>query len=97
MWLTTWWLADATRASLLFLERAVAEQPVFARGVWQAFVWCGAGPVARLAGRQDVSRPPNILPIHIYIHILSIYMLYVKEITCVYINRMCVYADTCLF
>ena len=28
VWLTTWWLADATRASLLFLERAVAEQPV---------------------------------------------------------------------
>ncbi|CAE7408959.1 ftsH [Symbiodinium necroappetens] len=36
IWLTTWWLADATRASLLFLERAVAHQPVFARGVWQA-------------------------------------------------------------
>lgn len=54
VWLTTWWLADATRASLLFLERAVAEQPVFARGVWQAFVWCGAGPVARLVRRQDV-------------------------------------------
>mmetsp|Transcript_73499 Transcript_73499/g.118601 ORF Transcript_73499/g.118601 Transcript_73499/m.118601 type:complete len:326 (+) Transcript_73499:71-1048(+) len=46
--LTTWWLADATRASLLFLERAVTEQPVFARGVWQAFIWCGAGPIARL-------------------------------------------------
>ena len=28
IWLTTWWLADATRASLLFLERAVAIQPV---------------------------------------------------------------------
>lgn len=46
--LTTWWLADATRASLCFLERAVATNPVFARGIFQAFIWCGAGPIARL-------------------------------------------------
>ncbi|CAJ1419920.1 unnamed protein product [Effrenium voratum] len=52
IWLTTWWLADATRASLLFLERAVAIQPVFARGVWQAFVWCVAGPTARLVEKS---------------------------------------------
>lgn len=57
VWLTTWWLADATRASLLFLERAVAEQPVFARGVWQAFVWCGAGPVARLIEKSIRGHP----------------------------------------
>lgn len=47
--LTTWWLADATRASLCFLERAVSHQPVFARGMWQAFIWCAAGPVVRVA------------------------------------------------
>ncbi|CAK9006868.1 unnamed protein product [Durusdinium trenchii] len=57
VWLTTWWLADATRASLLFLERAVEEQPVFARGVWQAFVWCGAGPVARLIEKSIRGEP----------------------------------------
>ncbi|CAE7407499.1 ANKRD50 [Symbiodinium sp. CCMP2592] len=57
IWLTTWWLADATRASLLFLERAVAHQPVFARGVWQAFVWCGAGPVARLVEKSIRGEP----------------------------------------
>jgi len=57
IFLTTWWLADATRASLLFLERAVAHQPVFARGVWQAFVWCGAGPVARLIEKSIRGEP----------------------------------------
>lgn len=57
IWLTTWWLADATRASLLFLERAVAHQPVFARGVWQAFIWCGAGPVARLIEKSIRGEP----------------------------------------
>ncbi|CAE7558932.1 unnamed protein product [Symbiodinium pilosum] len=57
IFLTTWWLADATRASLLFLERAVAHQPVFARGVWQAFIWCGAGPVARLVEKSVRGEP----------------------------------------
>lgn len=51
--LTTWWLADATRASLLFLERSVTPPaaPVFARGVWQCFIWCGAGPLVRVGER----------------------------------------------
>jgi len=57
IFLTTWWLADATRASLLFLERAVTHQPVFARGVWQAFIWCGAGPVARLIEKSIRGEP----------------------------------------
>mmetsp|Transcript_47702 Transcript_47702/g.85884 ORF Transcript_47702/g.85884 Transcript_47702/m.85884 type:complete len:314 (+) Transcript_47702:48-989(+) len=57
IWLTTWWLADATRASLLFLERAVTHQPVLARGVWQAFIWCGAGPVARLIEKSIRGEP----------------------------------------
>lgn len=44
VWLTTWWLADATRASLLFLERAVAEQPVFlGRQAW--WLWGATGDV----------------------------------------------------
>lgn len=47
--LTTWWLADATRASLCFLERAVSQQAVFARGVFQCFIWCSAGPIMRVA------------------------------------------------
>jgi len=47
--LTTWWLADATRASMCFLERAVTHQAVFARGVFQAFIWCSAGPIMRVA------------------------------------------------
>lgn len=51
IFLTAWFLADATRASLLFLERAVAHQAVFARGVWQAFIWCSAGPIVRVAER----------------------------------------------
>lgn len=51
--LTTWWLADATRASLLFLERSVTPPatPVFARGVWQCFIWCAAGPLVRVGER----------------------------------------------
>jgi len=55
--LTTWWLADATRASLCFLERAVATQPVFARGIFQAFIWCGAGPIARLIEKSIRAEP----------------------------------------
>mmetsp|Transcript_2921 Transcript_2921/g.8267 ORF Transcript_2921/g.8267 Transcript_2921/m.8267 type:complete len:326 (-) Transcript_2921:169-1146(-) len=47
--LTTWWLADATRASMCFLERAVTHQAVFSRGVFQCFLWCGAGPILRVA------------------------------------------------
>lgn len=49
VFLTTWWLADATRASMVFLERAVAHQAILARGVFQAFVWCVAGPIMRVA------------------------------------------------
>lgn len=49
LFLTTWWLADATRASLCFLERTVSHNPVFSRGLWQAFVWCAAGPIMRVA------------------------------------------------
>eukprot|EP00933_Yihiella_yeosuensis_P032430 TRINITY_DN26025_c0_g1_i1.p1 TRINITY_DN26025_c0_g1~~TRINITY_DN26025_c0_g1_i1.p1 ORF type:complete len:336 (-),score=54.87 TRINITY_DN26025_c0_g1_i1:79-1035(-) len=59
--LTTWWLADATRASLCFLERAVAHQPCLARGVWQAFVWCGAGPIARLVEKSIRGEPVSPL------------------------------------
>lgn len=59
--LTTWWLADATRASLCFLERAVANQAVFARGVFQCFIWCGAGPIARLIEKGVRGEPmPNL-------------------------------------
>lgn len=47
--LTTWWLADATRASMCFLERAVADKAIFARGVFQCFIWCSAGPIMRVA------------------------------------------------
>merc|ERR1719343_1064395 len=47
--LFTLWLADSTRASLCFMERAVAHQAVFARGVFHAFVWVCAGPVFRMA------------------------------------------------
>merc|ERR1719436_1028872 len=47
--LTTWWLADATRAAMCFLERAVTQQAVFSRGVFQCFVWCSAGPIMRVA------------------------------------------------
>eukprot|EP00929_Paragymnodinium_shiwhaense_P114406 TRINITY_DN8278_c0_g1_i1.p1 TRINITY_DN8278_c0_g1~~TRINITY_DN8278_c0_g1_i1.p1 ORF type:complete len:353 (-),score=31.02 TRINITY_DN8278_c0_g1_i1:540-1598(-) len=58
--LSTWWLADATRASMCFLERAVDAQPVFARGVFQCFIWCGAGPIARLVekGLRGEPLPP---------------------------------------
>jgi hypothetical protein len=45
--ITTWWLADATRASLLTLERAVTYYPSFSRGVWQSFFWCTVAPLAR--------------------------------------------------
>lgn len=45
--LTTWWLADATRASLIWTERAVTQSPQFSRGVWHAFFWCCVGPVGR--------------------------------------------------
>jgi len=45
--LTTWWLADATRVSLLTLERSVTCLPTLSRGLWQAFFWCSIVPVAR--------------------------------------------------
>lgn len=46
--LFTLWLADSTRASICFLERAVTHQAVFARGVFHAFVWVCAGPLFRM-------------------------------------------------
>mmetsp|Transcript_62058 Transcript_62058/g.134670 ORF Transcript_62058/g.134670 Transcript_62058/m.134670 type:complete len:313 (+) Transcript_62058:74-1012(+) len=60
--LTTWWMADATRASFCFLERAVAHQAVFARGIFQCFVWCSAGPLARLveANIRGVEKIPKL-------------------------------------
>lgn len=45
--ITTWWLADATRVSLLTLERSVTCLPTLSRGFWQAFFWCSIVPVAR--------------------------------------------------
>lgn len=45
--ITTWWLADATRVSLLTMERTVTHLPTFSRGVWQAFFWCSIVPVSR--------------------------------------------------
>mmetsp|Transcript_60943 Transcript_60943/g.145228 ORF Transcript_60943/g.145228 Transcript_60943/m.145228 type:complete len:297 (-) Transcript_60943:111-1001(-) len=45
--ITTWWLADATRVSLLTLERAVTTAPSIAKGVWQAWFWCAVAPLVR--------------------------------------------------
>lgn len=45
--ITTWWLADATRVSLLTMERTLDYMPTFSRGMWQAFFWCTIVPVAR--------------------------------------------------
>merc|ERR1712232_942381 len=47
IFVTTWWLADATRVSLLTLERGVTKAPpgTFAAGIWQALFWCAAPPV----------------------------------------------------
>lgn len=45
--ITAWWLADATRVSLLTLERSVTCLPTLSRGLWQAFFWCSIVPVAR--------------------------------------------------
>mmetsp|Transcript_22941 Transcript_22941/g.51029 ORF Transcript_22941/g.51029 Transcript_22941/m.51029 type:complete len:300 (+) Transcript_22941:60-959(+) len=45
--ITTWWLADATRVSLLTMERTVSMQPTLARGLWQAFFWCTIVPTSR--------------------------------------------------
>lgn len=47
IFITIWWLADATRAGMTFGERAVDVQPTFSRGVWHCFLWCTAGPLAR--------------------------------------------------
>lgn len=66
VFLTTWWLADATRASLCFLERAVTHHPVFAKGIWHSFVWCAAGPLVRVVeiGVRGMPVPPlgKLLP-----------------------------------
>lgn len=45
--LTMWWLADATRASLCYLERAVAHEAVFAKGIFHSAAWVSAGPFLR--------------------------------------------------
>lgn len=48
IFITVWFLMDATHASLCFLERSVTPplgNPVFARGVFQCFVWCGAAGI----------------------------------------------------
>jgi hypothetical protein len=66
IFLFTWWLADATRAALCFLERAVAHKPCFAAGVFQCFIWCSAGPLVRVveANIRGAPTPPldKLLP-----------------------------------
>jgi len=63
IFLTTWWLCDATRASLCFLERSVSppwvahQKAVFCRGVWQCFIWCAAGPILRVTDRAIRGEP----------------------------------------
>lgn len=48
IWLTVWFIWDASHASLCFLERAVSPPlgtPVFSRALFQCFVWCSASAI----------------------------------------------------
>lgn len=60
IWITTWWLADATRVSLLTLERAVTCLPTLSRAMWQALFWCAIAPTVQcieIAARGN--KPPS--------------------------------------
>lgn len=61
IFITVWWLFDASRACLLFTERACAAAPVFSRAVWHAFIWCSAGPVTRQAEKVIRGQEPPAL------------------------------------
>ena len=66
IFLTTWWLADATRASLLFLERAVAHQPVPSTQHLMPTrephaickVWCSSTSSCRLLAQHESCTSP---------------------------------------
>lgn len=57
IFITVWFIMDATHASLCFLERAVSPPlgtAVFSRGFFQCFVWCAAAGI--LQGAEKAIR-----------------------------------------
>jgi len=48
IFLTAWWLADATRYALLTMERCVTQTPTLGKGIWTAFFWCGIVMIVRV-------------------------------------------------
>lgn len=48
IWLTVWFLWDASHAGMCFMERAVSPPlgtPVMSRALFQCFVWCSASAI----------------------------------------------------
>lgn len=79
--LNAWWLADATRGSLVFLELVVSQHAVFARGIFHAVLWVSAGPIlgileARVRGGQPQHLEealPNSMNVFRYASISSLF------------------------